>query len=128
MSDEIRLNEEYKRVTTPDDTRLEPCPVCGADAELWSHSLDFKNGPIHKVVMCSNGEKFGPQIADGGCLHGGCLLFMPSNDFYRNRIVDAVKYWNDYAKALDALRRKNRWKQHSAMREAKVVEDCGRKE
>ena len=45
--------ELYKRGELPDGANVEPCPVCGADAELWQHSEDFKNGPIDKVLMLS---------------------------------------------------------------------------
>lgn len=92
--------EEFKPGTVPSGTVLSRCPVCGSEAELWLHSLDFENGPINKVVMCSNGEPFFPQ--DG--LFDGCLLYMPPNGFHRPTIREAVKYWNDYAAALTAMR------------------------
>ena len=50
--------ELYKKAELPAGAHVEPCPVCGADAELWQYSKDFKNGPIDKVVMCANGERF----------------------------------------------------------------------
>lgn len=94
--------ELYKKADFVVKTPIEPCPVCGADAELWQYSEDFKNGPIDKVMMCSNGERFGPQ---DGAVNEGCLLYMPPRDFYFGRIVEAVKFWNEYAKALNAQRR-----------------------
>ena len=30
--------ELYKRAELPAGANVEPCPVCGADAELWQHS------------------------------------------------------------------------------------------
>jgi len=93
--------ELYKRAELPAGANVEPCPVCGADAELWQYSKDFKNGPIDKVVMCTNGERFGPQ---DGAVNEGCLLYMPPQDFYRGRIAEAVKFWNEYARALVAQR------------------------
>jgi len=64
--------------------------------------------------MCSNGEKFGPQ---DGLTNEGCLLYMPPQDFYRGRIVEAVKYWNEYAKALNAQRRQRNWQRARVLRE-----------
>ena len=43
--------ELYKKAELPAGAHVEPCPVCGADAELWQYSKDFKNGPIDKVVL-----------------------------------------------------------------------------
>ena len=106
--------ELYKPADLPTGTPVEPCPVCGADAQLWQYSTDFKAGPIEKVLMCSNGEKFGPQ---DGLTNEGCLLYMPPQDFYRGRIVEAVKYWNEYAKALNAQRRQRNWQRAQVLRE-----------
>ena len=50
--------------------------------------------------MCSNGEPFLPQ--DG--LFDGCLLNLPPKNFYKPTVREAVKYWNDYASALMAMR------------------------
>ena len=107
--------ELYKRAEMPVGAYLAPCPVCGADAELWQYSQDFKNGPIDKVVMCTNGERFGPQ---DGAVNEGCLLYMPPQDFYRGRIVEAVKFWNEYANVLNAQRRSRNWKRAQVLREA----------
>ena len=107
--------ELYKKAELPAGAHVEPCPVCGADAELWQYSKDFKNGPIDKVVMCANGERFGPQ---DGAVNEGCLLYMPPQDFYRGRVVEAVKFWNQYAKALNAQRRGRNWKRAQVLREA----------
>ena len=106
--------ELYKQAELPAGMDVEPCPVCGADAELWQHSNDFKNGPIDKLVMCSNGDRFGPQ---DGAMNEGCLLYMPPQDFYRGRIAEAVKFWNQYARALNAQRRERNWKRAKVMRE-----------
>ena len=107
-------NCEYKKAGLPAGAYLAPCPVCGADADLFQYSEDFKNGPIEKAVMCTNGEKFGPQ---DGAVNEGCLLYMPPRDFYHGRIVDAVKFWNEYASALNAQRRKRNWKRARVLRE-----------
>lgn len=106
--------ELYKKAEIPEGFEAEPCPVCGAAAELWQYSTDFKNGPIDKVMMCSNGEKFGPQ---DGATNEGCLLYMPPQDFYRGRIAEAVKFWNQYARALNAQRRERNWKRAKVLRE-----------
>ena len=98
--------QELYKPCTEDHPFIEPCPVCGADAELWLYSKNFKDGPIQKVVMCKNREKFGPQK---GLVDEGCLLYMPPDQFYQGRIVEAVKYWNEYAKAINAQRRGRNW-------------------
>lgn len=105
-------NEEYKKAELP--AGVEPCPVCGADVELWHHSNDFANGPIAKVVMCANGETFGPQ---DGITNEGCLLYMPPDGFYKATVREAVKYWNEYAKALSAQRRQRHWQRAQVLRE-----------
>lgn len=110
------IKELYKKAEFPNGTHVEPCPVCGADAELWFYSTDFENGPIEKAVMCSNNEKIGLQ---DGLVNEGCLLMMPPQDFYHGRIADAVKYWNAYAKALGQQRRDRNWKRAQVLRQTK---------
>jgi len=110
--------ELYKPAELPAGMDVEPCPVCGADAELWQHSNDFKNGPIDKLIMCSNGDRFGPQ---DGAMNEGCLLYMPPQDFYRGRIAEAVKFWNQYARALNAQRIERNWKRAKVLRDAHEV-------
>ena len=106
--------ELYKKAELTVKTPIEPCPVCGADAELWQYSNDFKNGPIDKLMMCSNGDRFGPQ---DGAVNEGCSLYTAPQDCDRGRIAEAVKYWNDYAKALNAQRRDRNWKRSKVLRE-----------
>lgn len=96
------MKEMYKLAQLPDNLTLEDCPVCGAVAELWSYSKDFQGGPIYKVVMCSHNEAIGPRDND---IYESCPLIMPPDDFCHGRIVEAVKFWNDYALALTGLRR-----------------------
>jgi len=109
----MTLSQELYKQVTEDHPYLEPCPVCGVAAELWQYSKDFKDGPIQKVVMCTNGERFDPQ----DCVQGeGCLLYMPPDSFYRGRIIEAVKYWNAYAKAIKAQRHKRNWERCKPMR------------
>lgn len=50
-----------------------------------------------------------PKLTDGA-------LYMPNNDFYCATVREAVRYWNNYAKALNAIRRRNSWVKHSAIR------------
>ena len=104
--------EEYKKAELP--AGVEPCPVCGAGVELWHYSEDFENGPISKVVCCANNLPIGPQ---DGIISNGCLLFMPPQDFYKATAREAVKYWNEYAKALSACRRKRNWQRATVLRE-----------
>lgn len=96
------VKELYRRIEGK-DALLERCPVCGAVAELWRYS-EYKDSPSHPVVMCSNGEKFGPQE---GFTNEGCLLYMPPEVFYQSREIEAINYWNDYAIALNKLREAN---------------------
>ena len=94
---------------------LDRCPVCGSPAELWQYSPALL-APSTKVGMCTNGDQFGPQLGIAGIVDSGCLLYMPPDDFYRPTIREAAKYWNEYAKALERLQRKNRWATASVCR------------
>lgn len=98
-------HDEFKKIDTPDGTHLEHCPVCASPAELWRRS-DSPSSPIETAVCCGNGNPIGPQ---DGIANEGCLLFMPPDNFYRPTMRDAVKYWNEYAKAVSAQQRANRW-------------------
>lgn len=106
-------HDDYKRLEVPAGSALRPCPVCASDAELWQFSKS-DTAPTSKVGMCSNGDSFGPQ---DGIANEGCLLFMPPQEFYKATIREAVKYWNDYADALERLQRANRWKRAQVLRE-----------
>ena len=108
------MNHEYLMLDTPAGTTLEACPVCGSTACVYQYQKE-EDGPAQKLICCSNGEAFGPQIA---APTEGCLLYMPPDDFYRATIREAAKYWNEYAKALEAFRRKKHWETTQVMREA----------
>ena len=109
--------ELYKQLDTPAETTLLPCPCCGADAQIWQYA-ESAASPATKTVMCSNGDAIGPQGSLAGLQDSGCLLYMPPDDFYRATIREAVKYWNEYAKALQTLQRTNRWKTAQVLRNA----------
>jgi hypothetical protein len=101
MADEYKQLDLSGYVTAPPNGRvLEPCPVCGSEAQLWQYS-ESETSPRKLLGMCSHGEAIGPQ---DGLTNEGCLLYMPPDGFYRETIRDAVRYWNDFAKALVALR------------------------
>lgn len=105
--------DNYTRLTTPAGTHIEPCPVCAADPEVWQYIA--KPGEVaQKVVMCSHDEAIGPHDP----VAGGCLLYMPPNDFYAPTIREAAKHWNEFAKALGSLRRKNGWARARVLRAA----------
>ena len=50
-------------------------------------------------------------------MNEGCLLYMPPQDFYRGRIAEAVKFWNQYALSLNAQRRERNWQRAKVLRE-----------
>jgi hypothetical protein len=106
-------HEMYRRMVPQPAGTLEPCPVCGSKAVVLEFSEE-PTDPVQRVVMCENGERFGPQ---DGIRNDGCLLYMPPEQFYHGRGADAARYWNEYAKALTAQRRKRSWERHSALRE-----------
>lgn len=104
------MHDDYKPLDTPQG--LERCPVCGSEAGLWQYS-ESETAPRKLLVMCSHGDRIGPQ---DGLIHEGCLLYMPDNNFYRETIRDAVRFWNEFAKALSAFRRQNNWKHAQPLR------------
>ena len=93
------MKDEYTRLDTPSGTHLEPCPCCGSAPEVWQY-IDAA-GDATKVVMCTLGDPIGPQ---NGLLSSGCPLYFPSMEAYRATVREAVKYWNEFAKALAASR------------------------
>ena len=109
------IHYQYKKLETPSGTHIEACPVCAADAEIWQY-MATPGAPAQKVVCCEHSDEIGPHDALAG---GGCPLYMPPMSFYRPTIREAVKHWNEYAKALGALRRKNSWKRHQVLRASK---------
>ena len=108
--------ELYKQLDTPAGTTLLPCPCCGAESQIWQYAKSA-DSPATKTVLCSNGDAIGPQESLAGLQDSGCLLYMPPDDFYRATIREAVKYWNEYAKALQAMQRANRWKTAQVLRD-----------
>ena len=105
------MKDEYTRLDTPSGTHLEPCPCCGSNPRVWQYVDD--GGDATQVVMCSFGDPIGPQNDE---LSNGCPLYFPSMEAYRATIREAVQYWNEFAKALTAIQRKNRWEAHKVMR------------
>jgi len=100
------LKDDYKLVEGH-SYHIEPCPVCGhAKPELWRYYSDPAS-PTSKVVMCRHTDPIGPM--QNGLVNEGCLLYMPPEQFYQPTERAAVEYWNTFAKALSALRRKNHW-------------------
>jgi hypothetical protein len=105
--------DDYKQLEIPESSTMELCPCCGGKPELWQYTAT-PGGPTTKVVMCATVEPIGPQ---DGLTNEGCPLYMPPDCHYRATIREAVTFWNDFAKALTALQRKNRWAEHSALRQ-----------
>ena len=96
------MNDDYKQLPTPEG--LELCPCCGAKPELWMY-IDNENDRTTKVVMCATSNSIGPQ---DHVLVSGCPLYMPNDDHYMPTEREAIKYWNEFSKALTSLQRKNR--------------------
>jgi hypothetical protein len=108
-------HDEFKRLEIAEGTHIEPCPLCAADAQLWQFS-ESVSAPTSKFVTCSHSDDLGPR---DGLVYNGCVLYDPPKDFYKATIRDAVKHWNDYAKAATELQRKRRWERHSVLRQAR---------
>lgn len=106
-------HEMYTQLDAPDGKVIAECPCCSADGVLYQYQK-HKDGPATKVVMCANGDRIGPQSGIAG---EGCPLYMPGDEHYRATIREAIAYWNDYSRALRAIRRKKNWERHSALRE-----------
>lgn len=102
------MHDDYKQLELP--AGVEPCPCCGSAPTLWQYS-ESATDPTKKLIMCSNGEDVGPRIS---LAYGGCLLYMPPNDFYRETIRDATRYWNEHAVALRTIRELNDGRQTTA--------------
>jgi hypothetical protein len=113
------MKEQYTQLTAPDGTTFEPCPCCASTPELWQYELP--TGGATKVVMCSNGTAFGPQ---DGIANEGCPLYMPDDGFYRATIREAVRYWNEYAKALVKQQRANRWANAQVLGQPARTDGC----
>jgi hypothetical protein len=111
----VTMHDDYKRLEIPPGVTLRPCPVCGADAELWQFSKS-ETAATNKLGMCSNGDAIGPQ---DGLVNEGCLLFMPPEGFYQATIREGVRFWNEYADALEKVQRANRWKRVQVLREGR---------
>lgn len=110
------MRDMYTELTT--DAHMELCPVCGAKPGLWRYS-ESPTSATTKAVMCSTGETIGPQ---DGIANEGCLLYMPPDNFYRATEREAVKYWNEFAKAITARQRQNRWAAARVLRSASSQE------
>lgn len=105
------MNDEYKRLDTPSGTHLEPCPCCGSNSRVRQY-VD-NDGDATQVVMCSFGDPIGPQNDE---LSNGCPLHSPCMEAYRATVQEAVKYWNEFAKALMAIQSENRREARSVLR------------
>lgn len=89
-------NETYTQLST-EGLDIEPCPLCGSDAELWER--DMGRGPgTAKFVACSHTEAL-------GLISGGCPMAMPPEDFYYPRKTEAINTWNDFCKMVNSMRR-----------------------
>ena len=103
------MSDDYRLMLPPPAEPLEPCPCCGSSARVWEYVADV----VKRVVMCDHEGDIGPRDS---LVYEGCLLQMPPDDFYRGTGRDAVRYWNEYAKALTATQRANRWKTAQVLR------------
>lgn len=94
--------EEYRRWVGTHGP-LDPCPVCGAEAEMWQFAE--KEGDVaQRLVCCTSGEASEAFAGARGHLLGGCLLFMPPQDFYQPTARQAERHWNEFARACEQAR------------------------
>lgn len=91
----MKITEQFTPIPVPSNVALAACPVCGGPAELYEDTL--KSGSVRKVVCCSTGEA-SAQLA------GGCVLFLPPEEFYYPTIREAARHWNSYAEAAGRMR------------------------
>lgn len=103
------MSDQFNLLLTPEGSAIEACPCCGSNAQVYE--IVSEDRATQKLVCCSNGERFGPQ---DGTNDDGCPLFMGTLGHHQPTIREAVKYWNEYAKSLTALQRKNRWQKVKA--------------
>ena len=108
----IAMKDDYYLMEPPPVEAVEACPCCGSSARVWVYSED-PTMPVTRVVMCDHSDSIGPRDS---LVYEGCLLQMPPDEFYRETGRDAVRYWNEYAKALTAAQRANRWNTSQVLR------------
>lgn len=108
------MRDDYYLMEPPPAEPVDACPCCGSSARVWVYAED-PTMPVTRVVMCDHSGSIGPRDA---LVYEGCLLQMPPDDFYRETGREAVRYWNEYAKALTAAQRANRWKTAKVLRTA----------
>lgn len=108
------MHDDYRQMVPAPPEPVEPCPVCGSPASVWEYS-EKPTDEVQRVVMCEKGDDLGPR---DGLVWNGCLLYMPPQDFYKATGRDAVRYWNEFAKATNAHRRAENWLRHKALRAA----------
>lgn len=109
----MSVKDDYYLMEPPPAEPVESCPCCGSSARVWVYAED-PTMPVTRVVMCDHSGSIGPRDA---LVYEGCMLQMPPDDFYRETGRDAVRYWNEYAKALTATQRANRWKTAQVLRQ-----------
>ena len=110
------MDNDYKLMQPPPAEPIEACPCCGSSARVWEY-VDKPGAVVERVVMCDQSGDIGPRDS---LMYEGCLLQMPPQDFYRGTGREAVRYWNEYAKALTAAQRANRWKSAQVLRNDKT--------
>jgi len=95
------MNHVYRPMEPQPADAVDECPCCGDKASVWEY-VESPNHPVTRVVMCDYSGSIGPRDA---AVYEGCLLHMPPDDFYQPTGREAVRYWNEYARALTAVRR-----------------------
>jgi hypothetical protein len=112
------MTHDYSLMEPPPAEPLEACPCCGSSARVWQYT-EAPGAEVQRVVMCDHEGDIGPRDS---LVYEGCLLQMPPNDFYRATGREAVRYWNEYAKALTAVQRASRWNAARVLRDDQVGE------
>lgn len=106
------MDDIYRLMVQAPSEPVEACPCCGSSARVWEY-IEHPHADVMRVVMCDHNDSIGPRDAQ---VYTGCLLQMPPDDFYRGTGHAAVRYWNEYAKALTATQRENRWRTAQVLR------------
>ena len=61
-----KMHDPYKPLACAE--HLDPCPICGAAAQLWQFSKT-ETDPVQRLVCCTHGDAIGPHRTRDAKLH-----------------------------------------------------------